>query len=95
MEAWNVLCVDLDTFFYNTFYSTKAAMYARNNKDLFSKEDELKQEYALHLVYMALTRPIDTLYIKIAVPDNDFSKAIIGIAKSAKAEILSDSESAK
>lgn len=70
-------------------------MYARNNKDLFSKEDELKQEYALHLVYMALTRPIDTLYIKIAVPDNDFSKAIIGIAKSAKAEILSDSESAK
>lgn len=90
LEAWNVLCVDLDTFFYSTFYSAKAAIYARNNKDLFSKEDELKQEYALHLIYMALTRPVDTLYIKIAFLDNEFSKAIIEIAKRANAEIITD-----
>ncbi len=90
LEAWNVLCVDLDTFFYSTFTSTKAAIYARNNKDLFSKEDELKQEYALRLIYMALTRPIDTLYIKLKVPDNEFSGAIIEIAKRANAEILTD-----
>lgn len=92
LEAWNVLCVDLDSFFYSTYYSTKAAIYARYNKNLFSKEEELKKEYALHLVYMALTRPIDTLYIKVAVPDCDFSKEIVEIAKNTNAEILSDGE---
>ena len=41
---------------------------------------------------MALTRPIDTLYIKVAVPDCDFSKEIVEIAKNTNAEILSDGE---
>ena len=92
LEAWNVLCVDLDSFFYSTYYSAKAAIYARYNKNLFSKEEELKKEYALHLVYMALTRPIDTLYIQLSTPESDFSKEIIEIAKNTNAEILSDRE---
>jgi hypothetical protein len=39
---------------------------------------------------MAITRPIDTLYIKLAVPSNEFSKEIIEIAKNCDAEILCD-----
>ncbi len=90
LEAWNVLCVDLDTFFYNMRSSTDAELYARTNQNLFMNDEDLKSEFALHWIYMALTRPIDTLYIKLAVPSNEFSKEIIEIAKNCDAEILYD-----
>ena len=90
LEAWNVLCVDLDSFFYNLRSSKDAELYARTNQGLFTNEDDLKSQYALHWVYMAITRPIDTLYIKLAVPTNEFSKEIIEIAKNCDAEILCD-----
>ena len=90
LEAWNVLCVDLDAFFYNMRSSKDAELYARTNQNLFLDDDDLKSEFALHWVYMALTRPIDTLYIKLATPINDFSKAIIELAKNCDAEILCD-----
>lgn len=90
LEAWNVLCVDLDSFFYNLRSSKDAKLYARTNQGLFTKEDDLKSQYALHWIYMAITRPIDTLYIKLAVPTNEFSKEIIDIAKNCDAEILCD-----
>lgn len=90
LEAWNVLCVDLDSFFYNLRSSKDAELYARTNQGLFTNEDDLKSQYALHWIYMAITRPIDTLYIKLAVPSNEFSKEIIEIAKSCDAEILCD-----
>ena len=90
LEAWNVLCVDLDTFFYNMRSSKEAELYARTNQNLFLDDEALKSEFALHWVYMALTRPIDTLYIKVVVPSNEFSKEIIDIAKNCDAEILCD-----
>ena len=90
LEAWNVLCVDLDAFFYNMRSSKDAELYARTNQNLFLDDEELKSEFALHWIYMALTRPIDTLYIKLATPTNDFSKEIIEIAQSCNAEILCD-----
>ena len=90
LEAWNVLCVDLDSFFYNLRSSKDAELYARTNQGLFTNEDDLKNQYALHWIYMAITRPIDTLYIKLAVPTNEFSKEIIEIAKNCDAEILCD-----
>ena len=90
LEAWNVLCVDLDSFFYNLRSSKDAELYARTNQGLFTNEDDLKSQYALHWIYMAITRPIDTLYIKLAVPTNEFSKEIIEIAKNCDAEILFD-----
>ena len=90
LEAWNVLCVDLDSFFYNLRSSKDAELYARTNQGLFTNEDDLKSQYALHWIYMAITRPIDTLYIKLAVPTNEFSKEIIEIAKNCDAEILCD-----
>lgn len=90
LEAWNVLCVDLDSFFYNMRSSKDAELYARTNLDFFTNEEKLKSEFALHWVYMAITRPIDSLYIKLATPSNEFSKEIIDIAKSCGAEILYD-----
>ena len=92
LEAWNVLCVDLDAFFYNMRSSKNAELYARTNQNLFLDDENLKSEFAMHWVYMALTRPIDTLYIKLATPINDFSKEIIDIAKNCDAEILYDEQ---
>ena len=101
LEAWNVMCVDLDTFFYNMRSSKDAELYARNEIEwyanngqiLFSDNDDLRNEFALHWIYMAITRPIDTLYIKLATPINDFSKVIIELAKNCDAEILCDEPS--
>lgn len=90
LEAWNVLCVDLDSFFYNLRSSKDAELYARTNQGLFTNEDDLKSQYALHWVYMAITRPIDTLYIKLNNSSNEFSQKIVEIGKGCGAEILSD-----
>ena len=98
LEAWNVLCVDLDSFFYNMRSSKDAQLYARNavewyannNQILFSDNEDLKTEFALHWVYMAITRPIDTLYIKLGNPSNEFSQKLIEIGKDCGAEILCD-----
>lgn len=91
LEAWNVLCVDLDSFFYNMRSSKDAELYVRTNQEIFSNEEDLKSEFALHWIYMAITRPIDTLYIKLSNPSNEFSKKIIEIGKECGAEILCDS----
>lgn len=88
LEAWNVLCVDLDAFFYNMRSSKDAELYARTNQNLFLDDDYLKSEFALHWVYMAMTRPIDTLYIRLAIPSNDFSIEIIDIGEKSSAEIF-------
>ena len=80
----------MDSFFYNLRSSKDAELYARTNQGIFTNEDDLKSQYALHWIYMAITRSIDTLYIKLAVPTNEFSKEIIEIAKNCDAEILCD-----
>ena len=90
LEAWNVLCVDLDSFFYNMRCSKDAELYARTNQEFFSNQEDLKSEFALHWVYMAITRPIDTLYIKLNNPSNEFSQKLIEIGRGCGAEILSD-----
>lgn len=90
LEAWNVFCVDLDTFFYNMRSSKDAELYARANQEFFSNEEDLKSEFALHWVYMAITRPIDTLYIKLGNPSNEFSQKIVEIGKDCGAEILNE-----
>jgi len=74
LEAWNVLCVDLDSFFYSMRSSKDAELYARTNLEFFSNEEDLKSEFALHWVYMAITRPIDTLYIKLGIHQTSFHK---------------------
>ena len=88
LEAWNVFCVDLDTFFNNMRSSKDAELYARANQKFFTNEEDLKSEFALHWVYMAITRPIDTLYIKLGNPSNEFSQKIVEIGRDCGAEII-------
>jgi len=90
LEAWNVLCVDLDSFFYTMRSSKDAELYARTNQEFFSNVEDLKSEFALHWVYMAITRPIDTLYIKLENPANEFSQKIIEIGRKCSTQILCD-----
>ena len=90
IEAWNVVCVDLDSFFYNMRCSNDAELYARTNRNFFDNEEELKNEFAFHWVYMAITRPIDTLYIKLLDPSNEFSQKILEIGGECRVEVLSD-----
>ena len=70
--------------------SKDAELYARTNLALFSNKEDLKSEFALRWVYMAITRPIDTLYIKLGNPSNEFSQKIVEIGKKCEAELLSD-----
>ena len=72
--------------------SNDAELYARTNLELFSNEEDLKSEFALHWVYMAITRPIDTLYIKLGNPSNEFSQKIVEIGKISESEVLYDSQ---
>ena len=83
-----MFCVDLDTFFNNMRSSKDAELYARANQKFFTNEEDLKSEFALHWVYMAITRPIDTLYIKLGNPSNEFSQKIVEIGRDCGAEII-------
>lgn len=82
LEAWNVLCLDIDIFFYHKKGCKDAEKYALEKTDLFSEKDELKSRYALLWCLMAFTRPIDTLYLKIKTPSSEFSRNLLEIAES-------------
>lgn len=81
LEAWSVLCIDLDSFYYTKKNSNEAKIYASQNLDIFNTVEELQNKYAFIWCYMAFTRAIDTLYIRVRNPMNDFSKSLMEIAE--------------
>ena len=89
-ELYYILDENLYSSFYNLQSSKEAEIYSRTNQGLFTNDDDLESEYALHWVYMAITRPIDTLYIKLNNSSNEFSQEIVEIGKGCGADILSD-----
>ena len=72
LEAWSVICLDLDTFYQRKKNEEIAASYMSD--DLFLTEDERRTKYAATWVLMALTRPLDTLYVHIRDPDSELGK---------------------
>lgn len=83
IEAWNVLCIDLDKFYYQQLGSEDAIMYAESSRDLFFNEErknQLQHQYATMWMLMALTRAIDTLYIRLSNNYNEFSQKLVSIA---------------
>lgn len=80
LEAWNVLCMDIDVFFYKKRNSREAEKYAIEQNSLFIEKEELKIRYALLWCLMAFTRPIDTLYLKIRKPTSEFAQNLFEIA---------------
>lgn len=80
LEAWSVLCMDVDTFFYQKRNSKEAEKYAIEQSSLFVEKKELKTRYALLWCFMVFTRPIDTLYLKFKNPSCEFAKNLLRIA---------------
>lgn len=91
LEAWNVMCIDLDSFFWEKRDCDEARNYAIEQSGLIQEDQSLFQtHYAAIWCYMALSRPMDTLYISLHNTDNEFSKKILKIAEVCceKVEIL-------
>lgn len=82
LEAWNVMCMDLDTFYYEKYRSQDAEEYGRaTGGGLFNEEtDFYKKRFAAIWCYMAMTRAMDTLYIKISNTNSEFAQKIINAA---------------
>lgn len=83
LEAWNVMCMDIDVFYFDKISSKDAVEYAESNIGGLFEEGKNKYmtQYAVLWCFMAMTRAIDTLYIKLSNTNNDFSRAVINIAQ--------------
>lgn len=92
LESWNIMCIDLDTFYYEKISSRDAEEYAISNAELFVSRNELQAMYAALWCYMAMTRAIDTLYLKIKDVNSDFSRKLLSVAEQCEyvVEILRD-----
>lgn len=80
LEAWSVLCIDIDIFFHQKKGCEDAERYALEKADLFYDTNTLKSRYSLLWCLMAFTRPIDTLYLKLREPSSEFSRNLLAIA---------------
>ena len=83
LEAWNVLCMDLNDFYYEKIISRDAEDYAETYAGGLFEEgrDKYMAQYASLWCFMAMTRAIDTLYIKLSNTSNSFSQTILGVAR--------------
>lgn len=83
LEAWNVMCIDLDDFYYEKITSKDAENYAETYAGGLFEEgrDKYITQYASLWCFMAMTRAIDTLYIKLSNINNAFSSTLLEIAK--------------
>ena len=71
----------IDSFFDFKRRSKDAEKYAAANSNLLSTPEQLKNKYGLLWCYMAFTRAIDTLYLKIDDVNSDFSRELLGVAE--------------
>lgn len=81
MEAWNVLCMGIDSFYEFKRCSKDAEKYAASNSNLLSTPEQLQNKYGLLWCYMAFTRAIDTLYLKIQNLNSEFSRELLRVAE--------------
>ena len=84
LEAWNIYCVDFDKFYEEMLESKDAEEYAETvGGGIFAEGHGAYQEkFASIWCYMALTRGMDTIYIRLADTNSDFSSKILDIAES-------------
>lgn len=83
LEAWNVMCMDLNDFYYEKVSSKDAEEYAETYAGGLFEEGKNKYmaQYASRWCFMAMTRAIDTLYIKLSNIHNSFSQTLLSAAK--------------
>ena len=84
LEAWNVMCMDFNDFYYEKILSRDAEEYAETLiGGLFEEgRDKYMAQYASLWCFMAMTRAIDTLYIKLSNTNNYFSQTLLKAARS-------------
>ncbi|MCY2687569.1 hypothetical protein [Salinimicrobium sp. TH3] len=76
IEAWSILCNNLDEFFDQKFNEDEAENYLLN--DLFDQlnPDSRKNKYAATWVLMAITRAMENCYINLSNSSSPFSKCL-------------------
>lgn len=81
LEAWNVMCLMADDFFYEKSESDDAKHYAIDMSGFIQEDRSLFQNhFAAIWCYMAFSRPMDTLYISLRNCNSVFSKELLYIA---------------
>ena len=87
LEAWTVACFNIDKFFEQKREDPDAEKFLINDEkelgiqSLFVTNDSRKDMFAGTWALMAITRAIDTLYLKLDNPNSDFSKLLLEYAK--------------
>lgn len=77
IEAWSVACFSIDKFFNQKREDPDAEKYLVDDLFLSLQNEERKDMYAGTWVLMAITRAIDTLYLKFDNTDSSFSKVVL------------------
>lgn len=75
--------MDLNDFYYEKIISRDAEDNAETYAGGLFEEgrDKYMAQYASLWCFMAMTRAIDTLYIKLSNTSNSFSQTILGVAR--------------
>ncbi len=87
LEAWTVACFNIDKFFNQKREDPDAEKFLINDEkelgiqSLFVTNDNRKDMFAGTWALMAITRAIDTLYLKFDNPDSQFSKLVLEYVK--------------
>lgn len=87
LEAWTVACFNIDKFFNQKREDPDAEKFLINDEkelgmqSLFVSNDSRKDMFAGTWALMAITRAIDTLYLKFDNPNSEFSKLVLEYAK--------------
>ncbi len=74
LESWAVTCFDIDDFFNKKKAEKDAEIYLMDT--VFTLE-ERKSMYAATWTLMAMTRAIDTLYLKISNKESEFGRVLM------------------
>ena len=73
LEAWCVICFNIDTFYFGQTKSTDAEKYLLHESFDITSEARAAM-YAITWVLMAATRAIDTLYLQMSNKENKLYK---------------------
>jgi hypothetical protein len=81
IEAWSIMCFQLDHFYEHKFKEKDADNYLLN--DLFDQltPEKRKAMYAATWVLMAITRGMENCYINLSNYESELSKAILSFSE--------------
>ena len=71
LEAWCVMCLNVDRFYMAQVKSDDAEKYLLNEGAIMTKE-ERAAKFAITWILMAATRAIDTLFLQMSDVSNEF-----------------------